>query len=258
MKKFWKNQRFQGFLMGALTCGLALGLCGAAAFAASRNIAVSDGIKIVINGQPFAPKDSKGNPVELFNYNGTVYAPVWALCQEAGMTVSYDSASKTVSVVTPSTPASGSQADSKPAGQFTAEQAQQAVLNHAKLSANEVTFLKTKLETNNGRSVYEIDFISDQTEYEYKIDAATGEILKSSQEIHPSVGGSESGGPVDETKAREIALAKAPGATVTKCKRDRENGVEIFEIELRKGAVEYDCEIEIATGRILKWEEDRD
>ena len=50
MKKFWKNQRFQGFLMGALTCGLALGLCGAAAFAASRNIAVSDGIKIVING----------------------------------------------------------------------------------------------------------------------------------------------------------------------------------------------------------------
>ena len=82
--------------------------------------------------------------------------------------------------------------------------------------------------------------------------------MKSSQEIHPSVGGSESGGPVDETKAREIALAKAPGATVTKCKRDRENGVEIFEIELRKGAVEYDCEIEIATGRILKWEEDRD
>ena len=43
-----------------------------------------------------------------------------------------------------------------------------------------------------------------------------------------------------------------------KCKRDRDDGVEIFEIELRKGAVEYDCEIEIATGKILKWEEDRD
>ena len=35
MKKFWKNQRFQGFLTGALSCGLALSLCGAA-FAASE------------------------------------------------------------------------------------------------------------------------------------------------------------------------------------------------------------------------------
>lgn len=256
MKHFWKNQRFQGFLMGALSCGLAVSLCGAA-FAASRSISVSDGIQIVMNGQAFQPKDSKGAPVELFNYNGTVYAPVRALCQQAGMKVSYDSASKTVTVTSPSAPAGGQTAPSQ-TGKLTDEQARQRALDHAKLSANNVTFLKTELDTDDGRSVYEVEFVSGQTEYDYEIDAATGEILKNSQKNHPSAGVSDASGPVTEAKAREIALAKAPGASVIKCKRDREDGVEIFEIELRKGAVEYDCEIEIATGRILKWEEDRD
>lgn len=251
MKKFWKNQRFQGFLTGALSCGLALSLCGAA-FAASRNISVSDGVKIVMNGQAFQPKDSKGAPVELFNYNGTVYAPVRALCQQAGMTVSYDSASKTVTVTAPSAGQTGASQN----GKIAEEKARQLALDHAKLSADNATFLKTKLDTDDGRSIYEIEFVSGQTEYDYEIDAATGEILKNSQKAR--AGGSDAGGPVTEAKAREIALAKAPGATVIKCKRDRDDGVEIFEIELRKGAVEYDCEIEIATGKILKWEEDRD
>lgn len=254
MKNFWKNQRVQGFLLGALSCCLMLSLCGVA-FAASRNLSVSDGIKIVMNGQAFQPKDSKGNPVELFNYNGTVYAPVRALCQEIGMKVSYDSASKTVTITTPSTAPSGSQNQK---GRLTDEQARQAALDHAGLTAGQVTFLKTKLDTDDGRTVYEVEFYSGKTEYEYDIDAATGAVLKSQQKAYA---GSETGGTgsaVTEAKAREIALAKAPGATVVKCKRDREDGVEIFEIELRKGAVEYECEIEIATGKILKWEEDRD
>lgn len=257
MKNFWKNQRFQGFLAGVLCCGLMLSLCGVV-YTASRDITVSDGLRILMNGKEFQPKDSKGKPVELFNYNGTVYAPVRALCQEIGMKVSYDSATKTVTVTTPSTAPSGSQNDSKPNGQITAKQARQAALDHAKLTADKVTFLKTKPDTEDGRAIYEVEFYSGQTEYDYEIDAATGKVLKSQQKSYTGSETSGTGSAVTEAQAKEIALAKAPGATVVKCKRDREDGVEIFEIELRKGTTEYDCEIEIATGKILKWEEDND
>lgn len=256
MKKFWKNQRVQGFLAGVLCCGLMLSLCGVV-YAASRDITVSDGIKILINGKAFQPKDAKGNPVELFNYNGTVYAPVRALCEQIDLKVSYDSATKTVSVTTPSTPASGSQNEQKPSGQLTAEQARQAALNHAKLTAEKVTFLKTKLDTDDGRTIYEVEFFSDKTEYEYDIDATTGKVLKSEQKAYSAPSGG-TGTAITEAKAKEIALAKAPGATVVKCKRDWEDSVEVFELELRKGTTEYECEIEIATGEILKWEEDHD
>lgn len=59
-------------------------------------------------------------------------------------------------------------------------------------------------------------------------------------------------------KAREIALAKAPGATVVKCELDEDDGRLQYEGELAKGGWEYEFEIDAKTGRILKWEEEYD
>ena len=40
-----------------------------------------------------------------------------------------------------------------------------------------MTFTKTKLDHDDGRAEYEIEFVSDDTEYEYEIDAVRGQIL---------------------------------------------------------------------------------
>lgn len=56
--------------------------------------------------------------------------------------------------------------------------AKSAALAHAGCSAEEVTFSKTELDSDGGRAVYEIEFRKDRTEYEYEIDAATGEVLE--------------------------------------------------------------------------------
>lgn len=61
---------------------------------------------------------------------------------------------------------------------ITNEEAKTKVLNYAKLKENEVIFTKIELETDNNIIVYEIEFIHNNKEYEYEINALTGEIIK--------------------------------------------------------------------------------
>ena len=66
-------------------------------------------------------------------------------------------------------------------------------------------------------------------------------------------------GLIGEAKAKQIALAKAPsGATVVKCKLDRDDGRYVYEIEMRSGNMEYECDINAVTGVIIDWDADWD
>ncbi len=56
--------------------------------------------------------------------------------------------------------------------------AKAAALKHAGLSESDVTRLEVKIDRENGRLVYEVEFYVGNTEYEYDIDAYTGEIIK--------------------------------------------------------------------------------
>lgn len=57
------------------------------------------------------------------------------------------------------------------------DEAKNIALTHANLTEDAVKFLKTELDHENGVLVYEIDFTYDTYEYDYKIDANTGEIV---------------------------------------------------------------------------------
>lgn len=62
------------------------------------------------------------------------------------------------------------------------ERAKSIAVEDAGQALSEVTFTKTKLERDDGRTVYEIEFFAGDTEYEYTIDAASGAILERSAE----------------------------------------------------------------------------
>lgn len=98
-----KNNSVKVFALGAVSACLVMG-AAYSAVGASRNIAVEEGIRMQINNTAFVPKDAKGNPVSPFLYNGTTYVPMRPLCEAIGLTVSYDSAAKMVSVTAPTTP----------------------------------------------------------------------------------------------------------------------------------------------------------
>ena len=65
----------------------------------------------------------------------------------------------------------------QPANHISVDQAKKTALDHAGLSESEVRFSSAKLENDDGKYEYDIEFYKDQTEYEYEIDAITGEII---------------------------------------------------------------------------------
>lgn len=60
--------------------------------------------------------------------------------------------------------------------------AREQALKHAKLTGKTVTYKEAKLDKEDGRYVYELEFVYGGMEYEYEIDAQTGFILESDVE----------------------------------------------------------------------------
>ena len=58
------------------------------------------------------------------------------------------------------------------------DKAIEIALADAGLSANDVQITQQYLDIDDGRNVYEIEFTSGETKYDYNIDAATGNILE--------------------------------------------------------------------------------
>lgn len=65
---------------------------------------------------------------------------------------------------------------------ITAEEAKQAALRHAGLSADRVSDVDIDLDRDNGRLIYEIDFNSDGVEYDYDINAETGDVISADKD----------------------------------------------------------------------------
>lgn len=84
-----------GFTAAILVCALAV---GALAATGKLTIEVNTDMKIQVNGNVFAPTDVNGNPVPIFEYNGTTYAPLRALAEAYGLEVGYDAASRMATV----------------------------------------------------------------------------------------------------------------------------------------------------------------
>ena len=60
---------------------------------------------------------------------------------------------------------------------ITMDEARDIALNHASTNINSITHLRTERDYKNNTLVYEVDFIYNNYEYDYKIDAATGTII---------------------------------------------------------------------------------
>lgn len=115
--------------------------------------------------------------------------------------------------------------------------------------------VRVKFERFQGEFVYEVEFIAGNTEYEYKINAADGSVVKKESK---TVKGPESTDLLPSTvtleSARETALADAgvsrEQVTFTEVEEDREGVVPVYEFKFYAGNVEYEYEINGQTGAI--------
>ena len=140
---------------------------------------------------------------------------------------------------------------------ITKAKAKSIALKHAGVSASKATFVKAKLDYEDGRRVYEIEFYSGNTEYDYEILASNGKIISYDKDIEnykiPRKNTSSSTY-IGKAKAKSIALkdagVSASSATFTKTKLDYEDGLRVYEIEFYTNSAEYEYEINAKTGKI--------
>ena len=66
---------------------------------------------------------------------------------------------------------------------ITSDEARDIALNNAGLTTSDVRALEVEMDAENGRLVYEVEFKNGANEYDYEIDAKSGEIIKNHVEI---------------------------------------------------------------------------
>ena len=196
---------------------------------------------------------------------------------EIGVIGSGDS---TAVVVTAPIQSSGQASDSAYIG---VEAAQSAAFAHAGLTGDQVTMGEVDFDYEDGRMVYELEFYAGGAEYEYDVDASTGDIVKASREggwpaqsgapsggestsggsgsSGQSAGGTAgSGGDIGEQAALNIALSHAGVSQdqvyELEVQRDWDDGRLEYEVEFKAGGWEYEYTIAAADGAILDYERD--
>ena len=146
------------------------------------------------------------------------------------------------------------------------EKARQIAFADAGVKEKDVHVTDADLEREDGaRSYYDIEFNRGNTSFDYKIDAASGEIFDKSKEQTGKKAGTDGSGKPEETaslnsyigveKAKSIALkyagVSAGAAHFTSAHLDTENGVKIYELEFTAGNRSYEFDINAYTGAIL-------
>ena len=144
---------------------------------------------------------------------------------------------------------------------LTADQAKNKALAHAGLKANQVTFVKSKLDWDDGRQVYDVEFYtSDYKEYDYEIDASTGEVVSydfDAEDHAPPATGNGQSGTITADQAKEKALSQVPGATVSDIREfetDYDDGRLQYEGKIYYNGMEYEFEIDGYSGAIRSWD----
>lgn len=155
---------------------------------------------------------------------------------------------------------------------ISAGEAKEIAFSHAGVTEQlAVSDMEIKLDKENGKSVYEIEFSYKNSEYEYDIDASTGEILKfekTEKKKQNTPEGSDSKDTdkkpsdtadcIGEGTARELVLSFAGlnAADITNYRSESyaQDDVPVYKIKLRAGGYQYGFDVNALTGEIVKYE----
>lgn len=138
-------------------------------------------------------------------------------------------------------------------------------LNHAKLKEDQVKELKIELEKEKDPAIYSLGFKTDNSKYEYRIDAISGKIIKEDKTpINPP---SQAEDPpedkpdievkyIGESKAKDNALkdAKLNEDQIKELKIDLEKDTAVYRVEFNTSTSSYKYKIDAISGEITERE----
>ncbi len=139
-----------------------------------------------------------------------------------------------------------------------------AAMQYAGVSSSAVTY-DVDPELDEYPAYYEVELYTASGEFDYNVDAWTGQVLKGPANVSSITGTttpSGTSGGISADKAKSIALADAgvseSSALGLRVKQDWDDGMAIYEVEFRCNGAEYEYDIRSADGAILKSERDDD
>ncbi len=158
--------------------------------------------------------------------------------------------------------------------QISAEAAKSNALKYAGVSESGVTNYRSKLTTDDGVKVYEIEFNCNGYEYDVEVNASTGKVTDFDKEriddnddnynkpAETTKKPAAAENYIGKDKAKTIALNRA-GVSASeikgcKCEFDKDDGVAVYEIEFKVGKYEYSAEINAKTGAVIDFEKEID
>lgn len=147
------------------------------------------------------------------------------------------------------------------------EEAKAHALNHAGVKAADADFDDGELESDDGLVYYEIEFDTMDYDYEYKVDAVSGEILEEeSQKNDDRKAENDDKDTADKkeyismNRAKEIAFKHADvnGKDVRfdEAEFDKEDGIPFYELEFEVNENEYEYEIHAVSGKVLDYDQE--
>ena len=137
--------------------------------------------------------------------------------------------------------------------------AQKIALEHAGVKAADAMITKSKLDYEDGRQVYDIEWYAGGAKYDYEIATDTGEIISSAYE-EKTMGADSKNVTVSEADAKKTALDRVSGATdkdLYEWKLDYDDGRPEYEGKIIYGGTEYEFTIDAATGSVMEWDAEK-
>lgn len=244
----------------ALTAALLAG-CGAQTVSAAEPIGIDAAKAAALEDAGVSAADASFTTAELERKGELEYYDVDFTA--GGQSYEYDIDAITGVVIAREGDQDDAQIGGTTAGAIGEAEAKAKALTHAGLKESQVTFLRAELDRDDGRQVYEVEFYTqDYKEYDYEIDAATGEVLSYDYDAETDFQtGSSSGKELTAAEAKSIALGQVPGASekdIREFSTDRDDGRLEYEGEIRYNGVTYEFEIDGYSGAIRSWEAEED
>ena len=204
---------------------------------------------------------TSGNHTYAYSINAESGEVLEASCRDKNAAPADSTQTDTTASGATTTPVQTTPSTNASTGTVDEAKAQEIALAHAGVKAADATITKSKLDYDDGRQVYEIEWYANGAKYDYEIDAATGKIVSydyDAENYTPSQSTNTNANvKISEATAKQIALSSVPGATaanIYKFKLDFDDGRWEYEGEIRYGTMEYDFTIDANTGAIIEWD----
>ena len=144
-------------------------------------------------------------------------------------------------------------------GTVNEETAQKIALEHAGVKATDATITKSRLDYEDRRQVYEIEWYAGGKKYDYEIAVDTGEVLSSGYDEKTAgwSGSNSNNVTASEADAKQTALGRVSGATekdIYEWQFDYDDGRPEYEGKIIYGGTEYDFTIDASNGSVVEWE----